>query len=96
MRVFVVLRSMKVLVGVLLESKVSDFVMVVVFVAIAGIIIAAEELIYHKLSIKRKIKRESNIDGSHFGDEVAKEERLKEEKLAKKKAKKEAKRSNKR
>ena len=79
-----------ILVGVLLDSKVSDFVMVVVFVAVAGVIIAAEELIFRKLYLKRKQQRESSTDGSHFGDEVAREEKIKEEKLARKKARKEA------
>ena len=79
-----------ILVGILIDGKVSDFVMVTVFVAIAGVVLGAEELLYRKYASKRQEKVNKNKDGSHFGEEVAREDRLREEKLAKKKAKKEA------
>ena len=42
-------------IGYLLTDKVSDFVMVMVFVAISGVVIAFEELIHFKLYQRRQI-----------------------------------------
>ena len=84
-----------ILVGIFIEGKVSDFVMVTIFVVLAGIVLALEELLYRKFASKRQQKVNESKDGSHFGEEVAREDKLREEKLEKKKAKKEAKKKNK-
>ena len=84
-----------ILVGILIDGKVSDFVMVTIFVAIAGVVLGAEELLHYKFASKRQQKVNESKDGSHFGEEVAREDKLREEKLANKKAKKEAKKKNK-
>ena len=45
-------------IGFLLKGKVSDFVMIVLYVTIAGTILAIEELIHYKRKQKRELLKE--------------------------------------
>jgi preprotein translocase subunit SecF len=47
--------------GFLLTNKVSDFVMIVIFVVIAGAVLAIEEYIHYKLYKKRERLKEEQI-----------------------------------
>jgi len=47
-------------IGFLLKNKVSDFVMVVIFVVVAGTAVAIEELIHFKLYQKRQMLKQQN------------------------------------
>ncbi|HAJ77486.1 MAG TPA: hypothetical protein DCO89_00255 [Clostridiales bacterium] len=48
--------------GLLLTNKVSNFVMIVMFVVIAGGIFAIEELIYFKLRQKRELLKQNELE----------------------------------
>ena len=45
-------------VGFLLKNKISNFVMVVIYVVIAGAVLAVEEYIYYKKRVKREQLKE--------------------------------------
>ena len=53
--------------GFLLNGKVSDIVMVVIFVVVAGLGIAIEELVHFKLYQRRQILKEKEKEGKKDG-----------------------------
>ena len=60
--VFACVLPVLIVIGLLLTDKISDFVMVIIFVVIAGGVLAIEELIHFKLRQKREMLKQNEIE----------------------------------
>ena len=60
--VFACVLPVLIVIGLLLTDKISDFVMVTIFVVIAGGVLAIEELIHFKLRQKREMLKQNEIE----------------------------------